>query len=123
MHGDAGGRVEAGGCRLLAGVACALRAPTPCLPDTTRRVVLFPLACVLFPVPLPPQLFPASTVLLHAPACPPPPPPLQFVASTFLNAVAPLGQLVGDELVAPLSQVGGLLKRTATHCMGDVSKG
>ncbi|PSC67139.1 putative methyltransferase chloroplastic, partial [Micractinium conductrix] len=27
-----------------------------------------------------------------------------FVASTFLNAVAPLGQLVGDELVAPLSQ-------------------
>jgi ubiquinone/menaquinone biosynthesis C-methylase UbiE len=29
-----------------------------------------------------------------------------FVASTFLNAVAPLGQLLGDELVAPLSQVG-----------------
>lgn len=31
-----------------------------------------------------------------------------FVASTFLNFSAPLGQLVGnDELVAPLSQVGG----------------
>jgi len=30
-----------------------------------------------------------------------------FVASTFLNFAAPLGQLVGnDELVAPLSQVG-----------------
>lgn len=30
-----------------------------------------------------------------------------FVASTFLNFTAPLGQLVGnDDLVAPLSQVG-----------------
>lgn len=28
-----------------------------------------------------------------------------FVASTFLNFSAPLGQLVGDELVAPLGQV------------------
>ncbi len=28
-----------------------------------------------------------------------------FVASTFLNFAAPLGQLVGDELVQPLSQV------------------
>lgn len=28
-----------------------------------------------------------------------------FVASTFLNFTAPLGQLVGDELVAPLSQL------------------
>lgn len=30
-----------------------------------------------------------------------------FVASTFLNFAAPLGQLVGDELVQPLSQVRG----------------
>jgi hypothetical protein len=29
-----------------------------------------------------------------------------FVASTFLTAVAPLGQLLGDELVQPLGQVG-----------------
>lgn len=35
-----------------------------------------------------------------------------FVASTFLNFTAPLGQLVGnDDLVAPLSQVGGLVQR------------
>lgn len=30
-----------------------------------------------------------------------------FVASTFLTFASPLGQLVGDELVQPLSQVGG----------------
>ena len=30
-----------------------------------------------------------------------------FVASTFLNFTAPLGQLVGDEFVQPLNQVGG----------------
>lgn len=29
-----------------------------------------------------------------------------FVASTFLTAVAPLGQLIGDDLVRPFQQVG-----------------
>jgi SAM-dependent methyltransferase len=30
-----------------------------------------------------------------------------FVASTFLNPFAPLGELVGDSIVRPLSQVRG----------------
>ena len=35
-----------------------------------------------------------------------------FVASTFLNMAAPLGQLVGnDDLVAPLSQVGSRMRQ------------
>jgi ubiquinone/menaquinone biosynthesis C-methylase UbiE len=31
-----------------------------------------------------------------------------FVASTFLTPLAPLGELIGDSTVRPLSQVGNL---------------
>ena len=46
-----------------------------------------------------------------------------FVASTFLSATAPLGEVVGDALVRPLAQVrslGGVAVRQGRQCCGDL---